>query len=106
MAYVYPAIFHKNDDESYTIVYPDLPGCISEGKNWGNALYMAQAALTQWITYLADKRQEIPRASSAADIKTSGGELVNLIRAEVKTGQSPTCAVDTPSQSMLHSQCE
>ena len=35
--YVYPAIFHRNMDESYTIIYPDLPGCISEGKNLGNA---------------------------------------------------------------------
>ena len=36
--YVYPALFHKNDDNSYTITYPDLPGCISEGKSLENAL--------------------------------------------------------------------
>ncbi|MDR1149107.1 MAG: type II toxin-antitoxin system HicB family antitoxin [Spirochaetaceae bacterium] len=51
MEYIYPAIFHRNEDESYTIMYPDLPGCISEGKTLGNAMYMAQAALTQWIDY-------------------------------------------------------
>jgi predicted RNase H-like HicB family nuclease len=62
MEYVYPAIFHKNEDESYTIVYPDLPGCVSEGKTLGNAMYMAQSALTQWICCLADKKQEIPNA--------------------------------------------
>ena len=65
--YVYPAIFHPNDDGSYTITYPDLPGCISEGKSLGNAIYMAQAALTQWIEYLTDKKQFIP---SASDLKT------------------------------------
>lgn len=47
MEYTYPAIFHSNDDGSYTVTYPDLPGCISEGKNLGNAMYMAQTALTQ-----------------------------------------------------------
>ena len=32
--YVYPALFHFNaDDGSYTITYPDIPGCISEGKS-------------------------------------------------------------------------
>ncbi|MDR2089390.1 MAG: type II toxin-antitoxin system HicB family antitoxin, partial [Clostridiales Family XIII bacterium] len=50
--YVYPAKFHANSDGSYTITYPDLPGCISEGKSVGNAVYMAQSALFQWIDYL------------------------------------------------------
>ena len=47
--FVYPAVFHTNEDGSFTITYPDLPGCISEGNSLGNAMYMAQAALTQWI---------------------------------------------------------
>ena len=32
MEYVYPAVFHANNDDSYTVTYPDLPGCVSEGK--------------------------------------------------------------------------
>ena len=96
MEYVYPAIFHKNEDESYTVVYPDLPGCISEGKNLGNALYMAQSALGQWIGYLADKGQEIPSPSALKKIKTSNGELVNLICAEVKDGRAVKRTVSIP----------
>jgi predicted RNase H-like HicB family nuclease len=84
MEYVYPAIFHKNGDESYTITYPDLPGCISEGKSLGNAMYMAESALTQWIGYLTDKKQKIPKASSLYDKTNGEGEFVNLIRAEGK----------------------
>jgi predicted RNase H-like HicB family nuclease len=45
MEYVYLAIFHKNEDESYTVIYPELPGSINEGKNLGKALYMVQSAL-------------------------------------------------------------
>ena len=30
--YVYPAIFHTNEDGSFTVTYPDLPGCITEAK--------------------------------------------------------------------------
>ncbi|MDR2476595.1 MAG: type II toxin-antitoxin system HicB family antitoxin [Treponema sp.] len=96
MEYVYPAIFHKNEDESYTIIYPDLPGCISEGNNLGNAMYMAQSALTQWISYLTDKKQEIPQASSVKDVKTSNGEFVNLIRAELKDGRAVKRTVSIP----------
>ena len=96
MEYVYPAIFHKNEDESYTVIYPDLPGCISEGKNLGNALYMAQSALKQWIGYLTDKKLEIPPASALEDIKTSTDELINLICAEVKDDKAVKRTVSIP----------
>ena len=62
MEFVYPAIFHQNKDGTYTVTYPDLPGCICEGKNLGNAVCMAQSALKQWIGYLMDKELEMPPA--------------------------------------------
>jgi predicted RNase H-like HicB family nuclease len=96
MEYVYPAIFHRNKDESYTITYPDLPGCISEGKTIGNAIYMAQSALTQWIGYLADKKQEIPCASLAKKIKTTNGEFVNFICAELRDNKAVKRTVSIP----------
>ena len=94
--YVYPAVFHPNADGSYTILYPDLPGCISEGKSMGNALYMAQAALTQWIGYLTDKKQPIPAASNARDVETEAGEFVNLIRADVRDNRAVRRTVSIP----------
>jgi predicted RNase H-like HicB family nuclease len=96
MEYIYPAIFHKNKDTRYTVIYPDLPGCISEGKNLGNAMYMAQSALTQWIGYLVDKKQEIPQASPVGKIKTSKTEFVNLICAEVKNAKAVKRTVSIP----------
>ena len=96
MEYVYPAIFHSNDDGSYTITYPDLPGCISEGKSLGNAIYMAQSALAQWIEYLAEKKLEIPKASFIQDIKADESEFINFIRAEVKDGRAVKRTVSIP----------
>ncbi len=96
MEYVYPAIFHRNEDKSYTVTYPDLPGCISEGKTLGNAIYMAQSALTQWIGYLVDKRQEIPSASSIEEVKPSDGDFVNLICAELRDGRAVKRTVSIP----------
>jgi predicted RNase H-like HicB family nuclease len=96
MEYVYPAIFHRNEDESYTITYPDLPGCISEGKTLGNAMYMAQSALTQWVGYQLDKKHEIPAASAVKSVKTSNGEFVNLICAEVRDARAVKRTVSIP----------
>ena len=96
MEYVYPAIFHRNKDESYTVTYPDLPGCISEGKNLGNALFMAQSALKQWIGYLTEKKLEIPPASALESIKTSKVELVNFICVEIKNTRAVKRTVSIP----------
>lgn len=94
--YVYPALFHSNDDGSFTITYPDLPGCISEGKSLGNAMYMAQSALTQWIEYLADKKQDIPIASNLDSLQAEPGEFINLIRADIKDGRAVKRTVSIP----------
>lgn len=94
--YVYPAVFHPNNDNSFTITYPDLPGCISEGKSLGNAIYMAQASLTQWIEYLIDKKQVIPSASNLKDIVLSPEEFISLVRADIKDGRAVKRTVSIP----------
>lgn len=94
--YVYPAIFHPNEDGTFTITYPDLPGCISEGKTLGNAVYMAQAALTQWMEYLLDGEQEIPQASRLEDIEVARGEFANFVRADIKDSRAVRRTVSIP----------
>ncbi len=94
--YVYPAIFHKNNDGSYTILFPDLPGCITEGKTLGEAMRMAQSALTQWVEYLKDKKETIPTASNLQSVDIEAGEFVNLIRADVKDGRAVKRTVSLP----------
>ncbi len=94
--YVYPAIFHPNEDGSYTITYPDLPGCISEGKSLGNAIYMAQSALTQWIEYLTDKKQPIHLASDFDSVEIIQGEFINLIRVDIKDSHAVKRTVSIP----------
>ena len=94
--YVYPALFHKNDDNSYTITYPDLPGCISEGKSLENALYMAESALTQWMEYLSDSKQPIPDSTPMQEVAVESVEFVNLIRTDVKDNRAVRRTVSIP----------
>jgi predicted RNase H-like HicB family nuclease len=96
MEFVYPAIFHPNDAGTYTIIFPDLPGCISEGKNLANAVYMAGSGLTQWIEYHNDKKIELPKASSISDIEFNVPEFVNMVRAVLKDGRAVKRTVSLP----------
>jgi predicted RNase H-like HicB family nuclease len=84
MEYVYAAIFEPNDDGTFTITFPDFPGCISEGKSLPNTLYMAEKALTQRLEYLSDKGENIPNPTRTSEIKTGGDEIVNLINGYIR----------------------
>jgi len=96
MEYIYPAIFEQNSDGSYTITYPDLPGCISEGKSLGNAMDMAQSALTQWIEYLLEEKENIPDPSNIKTIKPLKNQFVNLVRAAIRDNRAVRRTVSIP----------
>ena len=96
MEYAYPAIFHKNEDSTYTITFPDLPGCISEGKSIANAIFMSQAALTQWIEYLNDKKIQLPAPSPSASIHLEAEEFVNFICIDYKENRAVKRTVSIP----------
>lgn len=44
-AVFYPAIIIK-DDDAYTVVFPDIPGCYSDGETVNEAAVNAEAALS------------------------------------------------------------
>lgn len=94
--YVYPGIFTKNSDGSYTVTFPDLEGCISEGKTLKDALKMAQSALTQWIEYLNDNKMDIPKASDQTDITVASNEFINLVYADLRDNKAVKRTLSIP----------
>lgn len=79
--YIYPAIFEPCEESGYTVTFPDLPGCITEGDNLKEAIYMAKDALELYIYNLEDDKEEIPFPSKPEDIKVSNGFFVVPIEA-------------------------
>lgn len=70
MKLVYPAIFTPFDDEKgYTVEFPDLPGCVTEGSDLSDAIYMAEDAASGWILTELEDGKEVPRSSSLTDIE-------------------------------------
>ena len=96
MNYIYPAVFAQNSDDSYTVTFPDLIGCISEGKTLDGALQMAQSALTQWLNYLKDENEKIPKASNIRDVKLGDNEFTSLISADVRDARAVKRTVSLP----------
>lgn len=95
--YIYPALFHLNEDDgSYTITFPDLPTCITEGKDLSNALHMAQDLLTQWAAYTESRDETLPPASPIESVACEPGEFVNLVRAVVRDDRAVRRTVSLP----------
>ena len=95
-SYIYPAIFHQNPDETYTITYPDLPGCISEGKNLADAMKMAQSALSQWIDYLNDTNEAVPEPSAPCSLNLDANEFISLINVDLRDNHAVKRTVSIP----------
>lgn len=94
--YVYPAVFHPNEDGSYTVTFPDLPGCITEGKSLDNALYMAQDVLGSWISVAQEVGTPINPASKVNDLTLDNSEFASLVMTDLKDDRAVRRTVSIP----------
>jgi predicted RNase H-like HicB family nuclease len=67
--YVYPAIFDPNEHGGYTVTFPDLPGCITEGDNLDDALRMAAEAMALHLYGMERDGDDIPVPSKPSEIQ-------------------------------------
>lgn len=69
MRLVYPAIFYPCAiNPGFTVVVPDLPGCVSEGASLAEAIAMGVEAASGWILDELEDGKALPAASAMADI--------------------------------------
>lgn len=57
MFLVYPAVFYRAEEGGYCVEFPDIEGCITEGDDEKEALYMAQDVLGMHLyDYMVEKK--------------------------------------------------
>ncbi len=62
--------------------FPDLPGCVTEGKDLKEALEMAEDAACGWVLGELEDGEEIPMASTYAEIAKEN-VMVNMILLDI-----------------------
>lgn len=82
MKYVYPAIFHLEDDGGYSITFPDLPNCITQGDTLADGIEMAEDALSMILCDMEDHAASIPAPSNVRAIAADTSNMVTMIRAD------------------------
>lgn len=82
MRLAYPIVLSPFEDGSggYTVEVPDLPGCVTEGRDLADALLMAEDAASGWVLTELEKGSPAPKASKLSGIRTeSSDQLVSMV---------------------------
>jgi predicted RNase H-like HicB family nuclease/DNA-binding XRE family transcriptional regulator len=77
---VYPAVFEVAEEGGYTVHFPDLSGCYTEGDTIEEAYKYAKEALHLYLCDMA----ETPRPTGISDVERNQSDLVMLIEADEK----------------------
>lgn len=56
----YTVLIEKNEDGGYTVTVPSLPGCISEGDTWDEAVSNITEAIEGYVEVLDQLHKPIP----------------------------------------------
>lgn len=72
MLFVYPAIFHKEED-AYWVEFPDLEGCHTYGSSVNETMEAAQEALAVYLLTLLEQGKEIAAPSDISVVQVKDG---------------------------------
>jgi len=77
--FVYPAIFEAEAVGGYSVSFPDLPGCITEGDTMEETLDMAKDAVGNYLAVLEEEGKTFPAASDPSGLRPEGKGFVTLV---------------------------
>ena len=77
--YAYPAVFTPSELAGYTVVFPDIPSCYTEGRTMTDVLENAADVLCLRLYDLEESNESIPAPSLPNEIKVSKTEFVSMI---------------------------
>lgn len=79
MKYVYTAVFTPNGDEIYTVTFPDIKGCVTEGNTLDDSIAMASDALCLTLYDMEESNKVIPPATRPDKVKAPEGGFCSVV---------------------------
>ncbi len=85
MKYVYPVCIYPGDVSGYTVIVPDLPGCVTEGETIAEALEQAVDAASGWVLDELEDGRKAPDASAPETVKADeySGGMVSVVMLDI-----------------------
>lgn len=82
MLFIYPAIFHK-EDNTYWVEFPDLAGCQTFGGSLNETMASAQEALAGYLLTLLEEDREIASPSDLSVLSCGNDSFVTLVTCDI-----------------------
>lgn len=86
MLFVYPAVFHREDD-TYWVEFPDLEGCQTYGGTLNETMACAQEALSGYLLTLLEENRELVPPSDVSAVSYDGDSFVTLVTCDINQYQ-------------------
>ena len=86
MLFVYPAVFHKEND-AYWVEFPDLEGCQTYGGTLNETMACAQEALAGYLLTLLEENRELVPPSDVLAVSNDGDGFVTLVTCDINQYQ-------------------
>lgn len=77
--YVFPAVFTREDQDAYSVNFPDVKNCFTGGESLADAIEAAEDVLGTMLTFYEDEHRDIPDPSDLGAISAAENEFVNYI---------------------------
>ena len=74
----YPAVFQK-EESGYSVWIPDIPGCISQGDDFEEAVNYITEAIGICLEDSLENGEKMPAPSSPDAIQTERGQFVSVV---------------------------
>ena len=79
MKYVYPAVFHPEEEGGFCVYFPDIKRGATQGETIGECIEMAEDFLCLSLFNMEEEKQAIPTPTSIKTINTENEDIVTLI---------------------------
>ncbi|MCM1023832.1 MAG: type II toxin-antitoxin system HicB family antitoxin [Prevotella sp.] len=77
--YSYPAVFTEEEVGGYSVSFPDIESCFTQGEDMTDAMEMAADALCLILYDMEKNNREIPPPTDIKAIKTAENEIVSYV---------------------------
>jgi antitoxin HicB len=68
MKAVYKCVFEPQEDGGFTVTVPSLPGCISEGDTYEEAVANIREAIAGWIEVSREYGDDVPPSDVSVEL--------------------------------------
>ncbi|GHU41423.1 HicB family protein [Clostridia bacterium] len=82
MKYVYPAVFHPEEEGGYSVYFPDIQKGATQGENEAECIEMAEDFLCLALYRMEESKESIPIASKMKALNVQDNDIVTLIAAD------------------------